>query len=387
VDAVVLAGDVVQADNARFEAFGPLKEGIDRLTAAGIDVCAVAGNHDTEILPRLAAQIAGFHLLGEGGRWSDHVIRSGKADQVRLIGWSFPAREVHGSPFASSLPAASSDCPTLGVLHCDLDAAGSRYAPVRQVEFTAAESAAAQVAGWFLGHIHKPTLKETTPPLGYLGSLVGLDPTETGLHGPWLVEVASSGSISCRQVPLAPLRWEEITVSVAGWREPDCDLADQLTRELYTLYNQLADQLGHTRALGCRVVLEGRLEASSRLSEAVAALADPLREALVVPVQQTCLFVERIVDRHTPAVPLAELAAGQDLPALLARDLLALQQRDARGTALLEQARQELRLSVQRPEFGILPAWQADAETVRDVLLQAGWRALEQLLAQQGGGR
>ena len=64
VDCVVLAGDLVEADNARFEAFGHLQRGVQELVAADIEVCAVSGNHDVEILPRLAEAIPGFHLIG-----------------------------------------------------------------------------------------------------------------------------------------------------------------------------------------------------------------------------------------------------------------------------------------------------------------------------------
>ena len=39
VDAVVLAGDVVHAENARFEAFGPLVAGVEKLNRHGIQVC------------------------------------------------------------------------------------------------------------------------------------------------------------------------------------------------------------------------------------------------------------------------------------------------------------------------------------------------------------
>ena len=54
-----LAGDLVERDNALFEAYGPLATGVRRLVERGIVVAAVAGNHDTMALPRLAAEIDG----------------------------------------------------------------------------------------------------------------------------------------------------------------------------------------------------------------------------------------------------------------------------------------------------------------------------------------
>ena len=52
VDAVMFAGDIVESTNARFEAILPLEDAIKRLLAEGIQVVAVAGNHDFEALPR-----------------------------------------------------------------------------------------------------------------------------------------------------------------------------------------------------------------------------------------------------------------------------------------------------------------------------------------------
>ncbi len=69
VDAVLLAGDVVENAQDRFEAYGHLKWGVEKLLAAGIPVFAVAGNHDYDALPRLADQIPDFHLIGRDSRW------------------------------------------------------------------------------------------------------------------------------------------------------------------------------------------------------------------------------------------------------------------------------------------------------------------------------
>ena len=52
-DLLVLAGDIVERDNRYFEAWAPLKAGVIRLLHAGLTIAAVAGNHDSEILPKL----------------------------------------------------------------------------------------------------------------------------------------------------------------------------------------------------------------------------------------------------------------------------------------------------------------------------------------------
>ena len=92
VDAVLFAGDVVESTNARFEAIPPLEGCVRRLVGAGIDVIAVAGNHDVEALPRMASLVDGFTLLGAGGRWESRTITKNKVPVVEIVGWSFGER-------------------------------------------------------------------------------------------------------------------------------------------------------------------------------------------------------------------------------------------------------------------------------------------------------
>jgi len=131
-----------------------------------------------------------------------------------VLGWSFPRKHVRESPLAQllaePLPTPSSPVPRIGLLHGDLGASGGRYAPIRQSELDDAGCDA-----WLLGHIHKPSLAGASAapgarPCGYLGSLVGLDPSETGPRGPWLVKLSADGGVEPEHIALAPLRWERI---------------------------------------------------------------------------------------------------------------------------------------------------------------------------------
>ncbi|MBW1884412.1 MAG: DNA repair exonuclease, partial [Deltaproteobacteria bacterium] len=213
VDAVLFAGDVVESTNARLEAMRPLEAAVHSLLDAGIPVLGVAGNHDVEALPRLADLIEGFELIGRDGRWQTRVIEKHGRPAVEILGWSFPERKVRSSPVAELLrnpierthPARP---PRIGLLHGDLDAPGGSYAP-----FSSRELERADLDAWLLGHIHKPTLPQGpspdgSEPRGYLGSLVGLDPSETGPHGPWLVRVSRADEVVLQQLAIAPLRWE-----------------------------------------------------------------------------------------------------------------------------------------------------------------------------------
>src|SRR3954469_17173730 len=71
VDLVALSGDIVDRENRYYEAIGPLERGLRALAKEGIPVFAVSGNHDHDVLPRVADALggfdSGFRLLGRGG--------------------------------------------------------------------------------------------------------------------------------------------------------------------------------------------------------------------------------------------------------------------------------------------------------------------------------
>lgn len=379
VDAVVLAGDVVEADNARFEAYGQLHEGVTKLTEAGIPIYAVAGNHDGEALPRLADSIDGFRLLGRGGRWETVDLDRDGRRLVGLAGWSFPATQYASSPLESAGAPTSrdGDLPLLGVLHCDLGSSSGTYAPVSKAEL---EQTA--VDGWFLGHIHKPSALLGPRPIGYLGSLVGLDPTEVGFHGPRLVTVAGAGAIDVETVPLAPLRWESIDVCVSDLDDPD-RVEGAIKASIEALHVRTEAERGQTLAVGCRVILTG----SSRHHRALRRQVDSRRlEGLRIKIAGVLYFVDRVSDSSRPALDLEALAGQDNPPALLASRLLSLERRDDASRLLVQRARLELLRVTDERCWSHLDRPEPDDEAVRRQLIDAGTRALEELLEQTNEG-
>jgi DNA repair exonuclease SbcCD nuclease subunit len=378
VDAVVMAGDVVERDNCRFEAFGRLQQGVSRLLAAGIPVLAVAGNHDQEALPRLADLIEDFRLVGRNGRWEQVPILRDGAPAAHLVGWSFPSAVVRSSPFAagSPPPVAGDGLPTLGVMHCDLDGgSGSGYAPVARRDLQRLD-----YAGWFLGHIHQPSDLSAGPHVGYLGSLSGLDPTETGRRGPWLVEIEGGGGISARQVALAPLRWERTEIGIEGLAS-DGDLLELVKRAVDELHRRIAPELGKTRVVGCRITLTGRTEYHHEVERQ---LDSERIDELRLPVEGVLYFVDRVINRSRPALDLAQIARGDDPPALLARDLLALERGDRESMELVRGAMKEMEREAHKRHWSRLKSAEIDEERVRGLLVDSGLTALRELLRQTG---
>lgn len=386
VDAVLFAGDVVESTNARFEAILPLEQNIRRLLEAGIQVVAIAGNHDVEALPRLAALIDGFEVLGAGGQWESRTITKNQQPVAEIVGWSFGERFVRQSPLAQllaePLEPVSSSIPRIGLLHADLDASGGHYAPIRQIELDNTGYDA-----WLLGHIHKPSLQNSLDvgdanPSGYLGSLVGLDASETGLHGPWLIKVSGHGDLLMEQVPLAPLRWEQISVSVDGLEYVE-DVPDRLLAEAEKFVHQLSEAGSAPRALGLRVRLEGASHQYEEIRQQVAA-GD--WNTLSRIIDDTGVFFNKIIDSMELHLELTEIATGDDPAALLARRILLLQHNDDQSATLLEAARAELSSIARDDQWSPLHDRRSATdplsdEALREMLLQAGKAALQAMVA------
>lgn len=386
IDAVVLAGDVVESLEDRFEAYGHLEQGVSKLARAGIAVVGVAGNHDVQALPRLAKRIDGFRLLGRGGRWESVCLESRSGVKLQLLGWSFPQQYVRANPLDTLEPAdISDDLATLGLLHCDVDKSGSSYAPVPRLALVEQRG----VDAWLLGHIHKPDdLSSERRPLGYLGSIVGLDPGEPGRHGPWLARVSSSREITLEQLALAPLRWQRCELDLDSFvneqpQEVDDDLATALRSLMDDLHGSIKDELGATRMVGCRVRLSGR-SPSHGLIRACIERGEIL--------EQRCsndgvvYFVEKIIDDARPALDLARIAQGDDPPALLARRLLALHEGGEAAVGLIEDAS----VAIDKAETKVRGAagrtsGDGGPDSVRELLLRSGTEALEELLADRDG--
>ncbi|MBW2446972.1 MAG: metallophosphoesterase [Deltaproteobacteria bacterium] len=383
VDAVLFAGDVVENSNARFEAIQPLQLAVDRLVDAGIPVLAVAGNHDVEALPRLAGIIEGFHLLGEGGRWESHVLHKGSRPVAEILGWSFPEPRVITSPVAqliqSPLPAHAAGVARLGLLHADLGASSGPYAPVSRVELE--ESG---LDAWLLGHLHGPSLGNGAAPFGYLGSLVGLDPTETGLHGPWRIDITHDARVVARQLAIAPLRWEAVDLAVeADW--DDEDVGDHILNQLEVLARQIQEQ-GHTPAvLGVRARLVGQTRHYGAIQRRI---GEGIWDGATRPVNGTLVFIDRVIDGLSLMLDLEDIAQSNDPPGLLARKLIALYRGGEERRALLDEARGSLRPLAQEPTWAVVEDQRSATDPISDealvtLLRQAGVAALDALLAQR----
>ncbi|MAF64686.1 MAG: hypothetical protein CMJ84_03370 [Planctomycetes bacterium] len=378
--AVVFAGDLVDQADDRFEAYAILEREVRRLREREIPILAVAGNHDSLVLPRLIERVDGVRQLGRGGIWECHALE-GDGPALDLLGWSFPKGHHQACPldepsYERALAELRSDATAIGVLHCDLNAGASAYAPVPRPRLEQAP-----LAAWLLGHIHRPAPLAADLPIGYLGSLVGLDPNETGMRGPWRVRTAG-GTVQARQVTdIAPLRWITLDVPVneAQAASPD-DLHTEVEAAVRERLAEEADLTsGRLRAIVARVRLTGRL--AQRRSASTFAREHRPQDG-VLHLGQVSAVIAKVEDGTTNAVDLAALAGEPSPLGEVARRILSLEERPT--DELIEPAR-EVRRELARAS-GDLDEKVYPQEPLEEVLSRAAWRVLDLLIAQRDGG-
>ena len=219
-DALLVAGDLF--DNARLTIATErvLTSELARLTDAGVTVVYATGNHDPGRTNYRAAHIdwpsTGFHLHKSQRPEPIPVLRG-----VERVGWVVAAGHQTSHVFtnlAENFPPAPGPEPAVALLHADVggaqgapdDEAGNVYAPAALPDLNPG------YAYWALGHIHKRQCLREDSPAWYSGNLQGRDFGETGAKGALVVELKPPAAPSVRFHPLAPVRWERLTVSNLG---------------------------------------------------------------------------------------------------------------------------------------------------------------------------
>ena len=301
---------------------------------------------------------------------------------VRLYGWSFREQTNRHNPLETFDFHPEDGVASLGVLHCDLDMPGSSYAPVSKRDLTEGKA----LDGWFLGHIHKPSYAGLAGerPIGYLGSLTGLDAGEPGSHGPWLVEVEGPGTVRARQIPLAPVRYEREVVSIENVSGASLDdIHDSVNFQILAALDRVHDRLQEDemlpRVVACRLHLDGKSKYHRLIRQVV---DDPSRWP-ALPHTPHC-FVEKIEDGGEPAIDIQRISGQSGLAAMLASKILALEDDGEEAEKLIRDASIHLGKTLADARWNDLVDTMKDREEVRRVLLHGAIRALEELVAQKG---
>jgi DNA repair protein SbcD/Mre11 len=389
VDVLAISGDVVDKESKSYESIGPLQDGLRRLNEAGIDTVAIAGNHDHDVLPRVAG-ITGtdrFHVLGVGGFWERVTIKRDDEPCLHICGWSFPQEHVRENPMHGFVDVVNDGIPVLGLLHADIGNVRSHYAPV-----TIEELRARKVDFWLLGHIHVPRAfpgaDECTGM--YPGSPYAMDPGEPGVHGVWMVTFEPGRAIRPELIAISPVRYVTADINLTGI-DDESAFQNRLTSELFSLATPGIDDRGATylTAVSSRI----RLTGSSSAHHAIPVWAEKARLGMTqFPVGSVTVFIEEIVSEVRPPGALDSLAEMNNPLGQTARLLFAMDSPvpEPIYADLIKRTINEL-TSVHEHHGYVALRTSAEAKTfespsetdARNLLKSEGWRLLSTLLAQK----
>lgn len=374
VDAVILTGDVVDQDSGFFEAAHVLKENVLRLIEEQITVIAVAGNHDYNVFPQVHKAVGSehFRFLGEGGMWEHVDIAKDDAPVARLVGWSFPSRHYMTSPL-DGFPDRSSEIPLIAILHSDLDVRDSRYAPVMQDDLSRLP-----VNLWLLGHQHPPrVIHSGSTTIIYPGSPQPLRAPESGIRGPMLVTVHMDRRIEAETIPLATIRYENRMVDVTDLDELE-DLNQRVFEAVQNAQREFKQEQPDLQHTVLTLTLSGRTPLHRLLPDRAAQILDENKHA------SRDYSIRDIRVATSTVHDLEKYARGNDIPAELARLLIALKDDEPRVEELIRKADSRVQTVKSYKAFQELSARNEESPQVdsRAVLLEQGYLLLDSLLAQ-----
>ncbi|MHB1462716.1 MAG: metallophosphoesterase family protein [Armatimonadota bacterium] len=259
VDALLLAGDILDIDfavlRARLFFIGEVK----RLAEAGVPVFIVHGNHDPMNGTSWSGLPENCHVFGSTPE--ERCITTASGEVLGVVGCSHQTKSI-AQNLASQFPQAPDTDVKVALLHANLGGAGGHenYAPCQLNDL--------QGNGydlWLLGHVHtRMTAQQASPAVLYPGSLQGLSIRETDAHGAVMAEI-SHGQVRTEFLPMDVLRWHSVEIDLTG-----CDDLPQFYDKVQSALEALA-----SFDLQCvvRLTLSGRtvLHDELRKSDDVAA--------------------------------------------------------------------------------------------------------------------
>lgn len=259
VDFVLVSGDLFDAADRSLRAQRAFQQAAERLQEQGIPLFAVHGNHDP--LQEYRARLSlpdNVHVFGSD-QVETVVVKSRDGEQLASVSGISYARAAVTDNLAERFPSPDGSLFAIAMLHTNVDgdAGHDNYAPA-----SSAQLSRSGYDYWALGHVHNRKVLMEHPWIVYPGNLQGRSVRETGTKGAYVVDVDSDGRATLRFHPLHAVRWEQLTVSIAGLSDEQA-LMDKLDD---VLTEQARREAGVP--VVARLLLEGRGPLHRQLQDA-----------------------------------------------------------------------------------------------------------------------
>lgn len=313
---LVIAGDIYDGAERGLRAQLRFRDGLQRLSDAGIRSFVVHGNHDPvdEGWSAMTSWPELTHVFGHERVEAVEVLRDGQA-VATVQGISYGRRDVTEN-LAQRFATRAGGGLQIGLLHCNVAGAADGYAAYSPC--TLEELRAIGLDYWALGHIHIAMILSGSaggdePWVVYPGNLQARSrkPSELGPKGAMVVQVSGGRVESVERVACDRIRFEAVELDIAGLQGA-ADVRAELAAAAVDLH-----ETAEGRALILQARLAGRGEAHSELRHE--GYLEDLLSALRDENKGLSPFVwwDRIEDETLPALDLEELARSDDFAAEL----------------------------------------------------------------------
>ena len=307
---VLIAGDVYDGAERGVRAQLRFLSGLRRLSAAGVPVFIVHGNHDPlGGWPGVREWPAGVHVFGASEVEVVPVERGGSV-VAHVHGISYGRRDVTEDLSARYHPTAAPGL-KIALLHCNVggDPTHAPYSPCSLDDLVRLG-----FDYWALGHIHlHQVLNEGAPWVVYAGGTQGrsLKPSERGEKGVCVVHVEGGAVRRVEPVPVDRVRFAAVEVDVSG-----LDDLGALRTRLQVEAESLRVSAG-TRGVVLRAILRGRgpVHADLGCVGGVEGLVTDLRSEFEG--EAPFLWWESVRDHTRPGIDLDVIRARDDFSAAI----------------------------------------------------------------------
>jgi DNA repair protein SbcD/Mre11 len=317
---LVVAGDIYDGPERGLRAQLRFRDGLARLSAAGIPSFVVHGNHDPVE--------TGWSALGDNWPELVQIFGAGTVRAVTVEIDGVPAATVQGISYAhrrepenlaQRFARVAGPGLQVGVLHCNVQGAASGYADYSPC--TLDELVSIGLDYWALGHVHTRMIlsgrKHSDEPwIVYPGNLQARSPkaSERGPKGAMVVHVRGGRVADVEPVGCDVVRFDVAQLDIAGV----ADLAVLRGRLSDAGRDRLTAAEGRSLVLQGQLVGKGELHHDLRRPGSLPDLLVALREDF--DDDEPFCWWDSIDDRSRPAIDVDEVRSGSDFAA----DLVAL---------------------------------------------------------------
>ncbi|MCK4398223.1 MAG: DNA repair exonuclease [Methanophagales archaeon] len=306
VNFLLIAGDIYNGTDRSLRAQLRFRDGLKRLSEAGIKAYIVHGNHDP--LDGWSANLdwpKNVHIFGRKPVERVPVEKDGE-EIAQIYGISFHTREIKTNltyKFPKISPSKKALF-TIGMLHCNV---GSNTGHESYAPCTLQDLISRNFDYWALGHVHKKAIiNDDNPLVIYPGNPQGLHPKETGARGCFLINVNENGEPTAEFIEVDSIRWfvEELSIDSLYTEQ-------ELISQIHNCIEKIREE-AEGRSSVCRIILTGRSALHSSIARK-GVLDDILKDTREDEEgEKQFVWIESIGDNTNPEIDRKSLLERED---------------------------------------------------------------------------